>query len=40
MSRFLLIPILAIGLVAFLVTQPLAEDKNQPTIIKVYKSPG
>jgi hypothetical protein len=40
MSRLLFIPILAIGLVTFFVTQPLAEDQNQPTIINVYKSPG
>ena len=40
MLRLLLIPILSIGLIVFLATQPMAEDQSQPTVIKVYKSPG
>lgn len=40
MLRYLVVPILAIGLVALLASQPLAEEQGQPTIVKVYKSPG
>ena len=40
MLRFIIVPILAIGLVALLASQPLAEEQGQPTIVKVYKSPG
>jgi hypothetical protein len=40
MLRLLLIPILSIGLIVFLAAQPMAEDQSQPTVIKVYKSPG
>jgi len=40
MFRFLIIPLLAIGLFVFLAAQPLAEDQSQPIIVKVYKSPG
>jgi hypothetical protein len=40
MFRILLIPVLATGLALFFAAQPMAGDQSQPTIAKVYKSPG
>ncbi len=40
MLRFLSVSILAIALVAVFVSQPLADEQSQQTIVKVYKSPG
>ena len=40
MFKFSSILILAIGLIVFFTTLPLAADQGQPAVVKVYKSPG
>ena len=40
MFKFSPILILAIGLIVFFTTLPLAADQGQPAVVKVYKSPG
>lgn len=40
MFRIILMPLLVTGLIAMLAVPPLAEDRGEPTIVKVYKSPG
>jgi len=40
MVRILSISILVLGVLFLLVSQPLAGDKGQATLVKVYMSPG
>ena len=40
MFRFLSIPMLIISVLILSATQPLAQEPDKPTLIKVYMSPG